>query len=144
VHDQVAVDKAHPASREPSFEGRIVAVLLDETGFTSATLTAQPAPSNGRFQTVWSCPDGTYVTYRHGWSKGIGYLMKAGSYFGQFKQPLPAWALRMPPFVCWRLCDLALSAGQPLPAQCPRARNCEGMFARFAAATEGAKRFRSA
>ena len=142
--DQVAVDKAPPSSREPSFESRIVAVLLDETAFTSATLTAQPAPSNGRFQTVWSCLDGTLVTYRHSWSTGMGYLMKAGSYFGQFKQPLPAWTLRMPPFVCSRLCGLALIADQPLPEECPQAENGEAIFARFAAATDGAKLFRSA
>ena len=142
--DQVAVDMAPPSSREPSFESRIVTVLLDETAFTSATLTAQLIPGNGRFQTVWSCLDGAYLTYRHSWSTGIGYLMKAGSYFGQFKQRLPSWALRMPPFVCWRLCDLALSAGRPLPAECPQAENREQAFARFAEATEGAKLFRSA
>jgi hypothetical protein len=142
--DQVAFDKAPPSSREPSFESRIVAVLLDETAFTSATLTAQPAPSNGRFQTVWSCLDGTYVTYRHSWATGMGYLMKAGSYFGQFKQPLPAWALRMPPFVCSRLCGLAFSAGQPLPEECLKSDNGDPGFVRFAKATEGAKLYRQA
>ncbi len=142
--DQFAVDKAPPSSREPSFESRIVSVLLDETAFMSATLTAQPIPGNGRFRTVWRCLDGTFVTYRHSWSTGMGYLMKAGSYFGQFKQPLPSWALRMPPIVCWRLCDLALSAGQPLPAECPQAENGEATLVRVAAATEGAKQFRSA
>jgi len=135
---------APPSSREPSFESRIVTVLLDETAFTSATLTAQPIPGNGRFQTVWSCLDGAYVTYRHSWSTGIGYLMKAGSYFGHFNQPLPSWALRMPPFVCSRLCGLALIADQPLPTKCPQADNRELAFARFASAAEGAKLFRSA
>lgn len=142
--DPIAVDKAPPSGREPSFEGRIVAVLVDETAFMSATLTAQLIIGNGRFRTVWRCLDGTFVTYRHSWSTGMGYLMKAGSYFGQFKQPLPAWALRMPPFACSRLCGLALSADQPLPTECPQADNGELAFARFAAATEGAKLFRSA
>jgi hypothetical protein len=141
---QIAADKAVPSSPEPYLESRIVTVLLDETAFTSATLTAQPIPGNGRFQTVWSCLDGAYVTYQHSWSTGMGYLMKAGTYFGQFKQPLPAWALRMPPFVCSRLCDLAFSAGQPLPEECPKADNREFAFARFAMAAEGAKLFRSA
>jgi hypothetical protein len=141
---QIAVDKALPSSREPSFESRIVTVLMDEAAFKSATLTAQPLAGNGRFQTVWSCLDGTFVTYRHNWSTGMGHLMKAGSYVGQFKQPMPPWALHMPPLVCWRLCDIALSADQPLPAKCPQAENGDGMFARFAAATEGAKLFRSA
>ena len=142
--DQIPVEKAPPSSREPSFESRIVAVLLDETAFTSATRTAQPIPGNGRFRTVWRCLDGTFVTYRHSWSTGMGYLMKAGSYSGQFKQPLPAWTLRMPPFVCLGLCGLALIADQPLPAECPQADNQELVFARFAKATEGAKLFRSA
>ena len=141
---QIALDKALPSSREPSFESRIVAVLLDETAFTSATLTAQPAPINGRFQTVWRCLDGTFVTYRHSWSTSMGYLMKAGSYFGQFKQALPAWTLRMPPFVCSRLCSLAFSAGQPLPTECPKSYNGDVTFARFAKATEGVRLFRSA
>jgi hypothetical protein len=141
--DQIAADKAVRSSREPSFESRTVTVLLDETAFTTATLTAQPIPGNGRFRTVWRCLDGTFVTYRHSWATGMGYLMKAGSYIGQFKQPLPAWALRMPPFVCSRLCGLALSAGQPLPAECPQAENGEPVFARFAKATEGAKLFRA-
>ncbi len=142
--DQIAFDMAPPSSREPSFESRIVTVLLDETAFTSATLTAQLIPGNGRFRTVWRCLDGTFVTYRHSWSTGMGYLMKAGSYFGQFKQPVPSWALRMPPFVCSRLCGLALSAGQPLPTECSKSDNGDVTFARFAAATEGAKLVRSA
>jgi hypothetical protein len=73
----------------------------------------------------------------------MGYLMNAGSYFGQFKQPLPAWALRMPPFVCSRLCGLALIADQPLTEECPQADNGELVFARFAKATEGAKLLRA-
>jgi hypothetical protein len=134
----------HPSSRAPSFESGIVKVLIDEVAFESATLTVQPIPDNGHFQTVWRCVDGTFVTYRHSWSMGMGHMMKARSYFDHFKQPLPSWALRMPPIVCLGLCDVALSADQPLPAACPQAESGEATFARFAAATEGATRFRSA
>lgn len=123
------------------FGKRTPAILEEFWGVTS--LAARPIPGNGRFRTVWRCLDGTFVTYRHSWSTGMGYLMNAGSYFGQFKQPLPAWALRMPPFVCSRLCGLALIADQPLTEECPQADNGELVFARFAKATEGAKLLRA-
>lgn len=140
---KIPVDKTHPSNRLSPFETGIVSVLMDEVAFKSAFLTAHPIPGDGHFQTVWSCLDGTFVTYRHSWSTGIGYLLKAKSYFDHFKQPLPSWALRMPPIVCLGLCDVAISADQPLPAQCPQAENGEAIFARFAAATVGAKQFKS-
>ena len=133
----------HPSHSLSHLDLQVAAVLLDEVAFNGTRLTARPLSGNGQFRTAWKCLDGTYVTHLHSWSKSMGYLSKAKSYADHFKQPLPSWALMMPPIVCWRLCDVALRAEQPLPAVCPQAGNSEAMFARIAAACEGAMRFAS-
>lgn len=130
----------HPSHSLSHLDLQLAAVLLDEGAFNGTELTARPLSGNGQFRTAWKCLDGTWVTHLHGWSTGMGYLSKARSYADHFKQPLPSWALMMPPIVCWRLCDVALSAGQPLPAACPQSENSEAMFARIAALAEGAVR----
>ena len=142
-HAVAAGELAHPPHSLLGFDLQVAKVLLDRGAFNSSSLTTQPLPANGRFQTVWECLDGTFVTHLHSWSTGMGYMAKGGSYAAHFKQPLPSWARLMPPMVCWRLCDVALRADQPLPASCPQLGNVEAICARIVAVAEGATLFSS-
>jgi len=82
---------------------QVFMVLSDESDFNGTSLTAEPLPKNGQFRTVWQCHDGTFITHRHSWSTGMGYMAKVKAYAGHFMHGLPAWAQPMPPVVVWRL-----------------------------------------
>lgn len=141
---QIPLDRPLPSPCLSRFEIEVATVLLNDSHFNSARITEQPFPGGGHFRTIWKCLDGRFVTYLHSWATGTGYLMLAKAYFDKFRQQLPSWAVRMPPGVCLRLCNMALGADQTLPAACPQAGNGEAMYVQMARLVEGAELFRSA
>jgi hypothetical protein len=141
---QIPFDRTRPSPCLSRLEIEVATVLLNDSHFNSARITEQPFPAGGYFRTVWKRLDGRFVTYLHSWATGTGYLMLARAYFDKFRQPLPSWAVRMPPAVCLRLCNMAISADQTLPAACPQAGNGGAMYVQMARLVEGAELFRSA
>lgn len=134
-------DMTDPSSSLPPFDIQIATILLDEVSFNSSSLTAQPLPRDGGVRTAWKCRDGSFVTHRHSWSTGMGYLAKNKAYRDHFKREMPSWALPMPPMVIWRLSDVACGANQPLPTDFPQLRKGATTAARIAVVAEGAGRF---
>ncbi len=141
---QIPFDMTRPSPRSSRLAVEVATVLLNDSQFNSARIAEQPVPGGGQFRTIWKCLDGRFVTYLHSWATGIGYLMLARAYFDKFRQPLPSWAVRMPPGVCLRLCKLALSADQTLPGACPKNGNGEAPYVQMAGLLEGAELYRSA
>ena len=134
-------DTFDPESKAVPFDMQLASILSDEGEFSRTSFTAEPPSKDGGFRTIWQCPDGTFITHRHSFATGMGHLHKSKTYSDRFREKLPPWARPLPPFSIWRLCDVALLAGQPLPAFYPQPQSGALTFARIAAIGDGAVRF---
>lgn len=141
---RIRPDTFDPERKAVPFDMQVASILSDEGEFSRTSFTAEPPSKDGGFRTVWQCRDGTFITHRHSFATGMGHLHKAKTYSDRFREKLPAWARPLPPFVIWRLCEVAFLAGQPLPASCPQPQSGALTFARSAAIGDGAVRYTAA